>query len=211
MPVAPKTSTSSTHVCPGTLSRPRQSLPRPSLGRLTVEQRCQKRLEFGVPVSAWTCDSSQKPAFRPPPRSSTPRKPARADAARSPHRRAVDAEEICCQKPWDSLQPDDATADPAPIRNRPEAASTRIRGGLRTRCRRRPARRLSIGPSNLATSARPTTLGALRNAQRFSSRLKSSKPASSGTPARYAWCKASLAAQKSGDVRRIAKRSASAR
>ena len=178
-------------------------------GRTAVPE--EKRLEFGVPVLAWTCDSSQKPAFRPPPRSSMPRKPARADAARSPLRRAVDAEELCCQQPWGSRQPHDTTADPALIRNRPEAASTRIRGGLRARCRRKPARRTSIGPSSPATAARPKTLDALRKAQRFSSRLKSSRPASSGAPARYAWCKASLAAQNSGDVRRIAKRSASAR
>src|SRR5256885_1571733 len=63
----------------GEKSRPRRTSPKLPI-RLIVERRWKNfPVELKVPVSALTSDSSQKPAFRPPPRSSTPRKPKRPD------------------------------------------------------------------------------------------------------------------------------------
>ena len=77
MPTTPNGSNFTTFWLAGEKSRPRRSSPKLPI-RLTVERRW-KNLPVGLvlPLSASTSDSSQKPALRPPPRSSTPRKPRR--------------------------------------------------------------------------------------------------------------------------------------
>jgi hypothetical protein len=60
-------------------SRPRRASPKPPISD-TVERRFQKRpASVCVPVSTLKPCSSQKPARRPPPRSSAPRTPRRLE------------------------------------------------------------------------------------------------------------------------------------
>src|SRR5688500_20231664 len=61
----------------GFRSRPRRSSPQPP-GRLTVERRCQTVPDaLMLPESGFSAVSSHAPAFMPPPRPSSVRKPRR--------------------------------------------------------------------------------------------------------------------------------------
>ncbi|MDT4831040.1 hypothetical protein FQZ97_645290 [compost metagenome] len=77
MPVSPNGSNCSSFITVAVLSRPRRSSPKLP-ARLTVE----RRVKFDTPVAPSSFvigASSQKLADRPPPRSSTPRKPRRLE------------------------------------------------------------------------------------------------------------------------------------